>query len=65
MGQVLLIEPEAREYPRSFQLITIKQKGACWFCRQLVRFGEVFVSHGNGSNRYYHEGCARSAMLLY
>jgi hypothetical protein len=65
MSHLLVIEPRAKEYTRSFQLIAIKQKGACWFCRQMVRFGEVFVSHGSRSTRYYHEGCARRAMLLY
>lgn len=65
MGHLLIIEPEARKYARSFQLITIKQYGACWFCRELVRFGDVFVSHGSRSTRYYHEVCARRAVLLY
>ena len=64
MGRVLVIEPEARQYKRSFDMIFLKQKGLCWFCRQIVKFGDVFVSHGSKSTKYYHEGCAKRVRLL-
>jgi hypothetical protein len=65
MGRVRVLQPETKEYRRSFDLITVRQKGVCWFCRQLVRFGDIFVSHGNKKTKYYHEGCARRVRLLY
>jgi len=52
MGRVLVIEPKARQYKRSFDMIFLKQKGLCWFCRQIVKFGDVFVSHGSKSTKY-------------
>jgi hypothetical protein len=64
MGRVFVLEPETKEYRRSFQLFAIRQKGLCWFCRQMVKFGEVFVSHQNKKTKYYHEGCARRALLI-
>jgi len=64
MGRVTVMDPETTEYKRSFQLIIIRQKGVCWFCRHLVKFGEVLVSHGNRKRKYYHEGCARRALLI-
>jgi len=64
MGKVLVMEPETRQYARSYQLIAIKQRGMCWFCRQIVKFGDIFVSHGSKKTKYYHEGCARKVMLI-
>jgi hypothetical protein len=64
MGRIVVLQPETREYRRTFQLFAIRQEGLCWFCRQMVKFGEVFVSHGNKKTKYYHEGCARRALLI-